>query len=703
MNNNINSIIENLYDAAILHDISGNIIDVNKLMLNLFAIDKQKFLSYSIKDIFYSEFTYDAMFRLWGEVNWKKHHVFELKARNPVTSAMFDVEVDLRIVNWTGENMILGSIRDISRRKKIENDLRENENKFKILFENAAIPQLLIEGSTFIDCNKKALRMIGFPSKEHIIGLTPADISPNDQPDGNPSCMKAEQLLSRSRMGSSIEFEWVHKKQSGEEIYSIVILTPFIIQGKTIIHTAWIDITKRKKAEKTLIESQKKYKSIFEGTNEAVILLAENRIIDCNQRTLEMFGCTDKTEVISLHPADISPVIQLGGFQSYTAAKRHMEMAYREGTARFEWTHKKADGEIFPAEVVLSSFDLNGVFMLQGAIRDITERKKAIKALHESEERYRNLSDITFEGILMHENGIAIDVNLSFCKMYDYSREELIGKNVINLIIDEEYQPLAYHKIQTHDTQPYEVLCRKKDGTIIWQEVVGKPLVYNGKNIRVTAIRDISDRKNLEQEIIRASELERQRIGQDLHDGLGQTLTGISIMLGTIARKVQLDKQVKQDEIMLIAKQVEEAIETTRQTARGLYPVTLEKGGLISALREMASIVENNYGIQCLVNHSGLDTCKDIRISSQIYYITFEAVNNAIRHSYVKNIVIDSIINEKKLIIIIENVGEIKSKEKNNDGMGMKIMQYRANMIGASLTADYIKQGYRIELVVNYD
>jgi signal transduction histidine kinase len=164
-----------------------------------------------------------------------------------------------------------------------------------------------------------------------------------------------------------------------------------------------------------------------------------------------------------------------------------------------------------------------------------------------------------------------------------------------------------------------------------------------------------------------------------------------------------LNKRVKYDEIMLIAKRVEEAIETTRQTARGLYPVTLEKGGLVTALREMATIIKTNYGINCIINHQGLDTCQDIRISIQIYYVAVEAVNNAIRHSNVINIIINIIINDNKLELIIESEGEIKSRKKSDDGIGMKIMQYRANTIGAALTTEFTKQGYRIILTAHCD
>ncbi|MCP4543821.1 MAG: PAS domain S-box protein [Chloroflexi bacterium] len=130
-----------------------------------------------------------------------------------------------------------------------------------------------------------------------------------------------------------------------------------------------------------LRQSEERFRVIFEGSNDAVMLLSEKAFFDCNSRALEMFDFGEKGELVGIHLADISPPFQSDGQDSVSAAQERIHAAFQQGHNRFEWIHSRGGGEDFLAEVLLSAFDLGGEMVLQATVRDISERKQ-IEAEH---------------------------------------------------------------------------------------------------------------------------------------------------------------------------------------------------------------------------------------------------------------------------------------------------------------------------------
>ncbi|NEP45412.1 MAG: PAS domain S-box protein, partial [Okeania sp. SIO2H7] len=175
--------------------------------------------------------------------------------------------------------------------------------------------------------------------------------------------------------------------------YSIV--TQKYDEGKAAVSVG-IDISDRKRSEKTqaqliasLRESERKFRSLYEATSDAVMLLDENGFLfDCNRATLEMFGCRSKKELCDKHPKDMSPPFQANGGDTENLIETQIAIALETGNARFEWFHRRLDGTEFPAEVLLTAMELGGVppnnsskipggkKVLQAVVRDITERKR---------------------------------------------------------------------------------------------------------------------------------------------------------------------------------------------------------------------------------------------------------------------------------------------------------------------------------------
>jgi PAS domain S-box-containing protein len=133
----------------------------------------------------------------------------------------------------------------------------------------------------------------------------------------------------------------------------------------------------RRQAEQALQDSEVKYRSLFEYTPDALMMIDGNNFVDCNTATLRMFQCSSREEFLSKHPGELSPPVQPNGDGSVDAAARHMEKALREGSDFFEWVHRRTDGSIFPTEVLANRLEFGGRVILEGLVRDITERKRA--------------------------------------------------------------------------------------------------------------------------------------------------------------------------------------------------------------------------------------------------------------------------------------------------------------------------------------
>ncbi len=151
--------------------------------------------------------------------------------------------------------------------------------------------------------------------------------------------------------------------------------------------------------------------------------------------------------------------------------------------------------------------------MFYAAARDITERKRIEEALRESEERYRRLTDATFDGIAIHDQGIMIEASSGLERMFGYGPGELIGKHVLDLVADESRE-MVIANMKQGGQGPYESVGRRKDGSIFYGEVVVKPCRYKGRDLRLVAGRDITERKQMEQALRQSNDELEQRVAQ---------------------------------------------------------------------------------------------------------------------------------------------------------------------------------------------
>src|SRR5580700_5426768 len=232
----------------------------------------------------------------------------------------------------------------------------------------------------------------------------------------------------------------------------------------------------------------------------------------------------------------------------------------------------------------------------------------------------------------------------------------------------------------------YRVMAR--DGRVLWFQCEakmirredGRPWFIHGVGF------DITERKGLEEAILEISAREQRRIAQDLHDGLGQHLTGIAFMSKVLEQKLSDKTLPEAVEAAQIVKMVNQAIDNTRQLARGLHPVAAEPLGLMSALKTWANEVEELFHIRCTFECEKPLRIHDANLATHLYRIAQEAVTNAIRHGKSQHILIGLSGKSGTGMLSIQDDGEgFPEQPANSPGVGLNIMNYRADMVGGSL------------------
>jgi len=208
----------------------------------------------------------------------------------------------------------------------------------------------------------------------------------------------------------------------------------------------------------------------------------------------------------------------------------------------------------------------------------------------------------------------------------------------------------------------------------------------SGRKIQGLAGIDITQRRLVERELLRVSDAEKNRIGSDLHDGLGQYLTGISCLSAALRDKLQAQGRKEAEDAATISSLVQEAISQTRALARGLCPVQLETSGLETALEDLTFQVQRLHGIECqFLPHGKVDV--ETSIALHLYRIAQEAINNAVKHSTAKRIVVTAdFLKENKVLTIEDDGCGFDPNVEHGPSSGMSLMPYRAAMIGGTLT-----------------
>jgi two-component system, LuxR family, sensor kinase FixL len=327
----------------------------------------------------------------------------------------------------------------------------------------------------------------------------------------------------------------------------------------------------------------------------------------------------------------------------------------------------------------------------------VQERTRELEAsnrkIHESEQGFRALvRGVTDCAIcLLDPQGRIVQWNSGARRIQGYSDADILKQHFSIFFTARDrssHRPTESlqlaEKLGRYDDEGWRL---RQDGSTFWAIIIITALHDEAGNLRGFAhvARDVTELKRLEKEVIDISEQEQQRIGRDLHDGLGQELTGLAFLSQNVGRKLANASRPEAAEVARISSLINSAIDQARDLARGLAPVEWGPDGLSAALQNLSNRIREFYGIPCDFHRSPAGQVGSHQASIHLYRIAQEALSNAARHSHASHIWLSLDGDENQVVLLIQDDGiGLLPARSDHKGMGLHLMPYRARTIGAA-------------------
>ncbi|MGD0057782.1 MAG: PAS domain S-box protein [Verrucomicrobiia bacterium] len=326
------------------------------------------------------------------------------------------------------------------------------------------------------------------------------------------------------------------------------------------------------------------------------------------------------------------------------------------------------------------------------------ERRRAEYAAQTSQTLLGAYVDTALDGIIaINDQAIIDSFNPAAERIFGYSARDVIGQGLRMLM------PLPAGDEHDHYIHDYllaaqqgaigvsrEIVGRRKDGSLFPMELAVGEVQLDGRRLFSVTVRDITERRQLEKQVLEISDHERRRIAQDLHDGLCQHLAATEFATQLLTDKLAQQSLPQATEARQIGGFIQRAMTQAHEVAHGLHPVEIGPGGLMAALTDLSASVQNLYHIAFVVKANGaadLFDDFDDKEATQIYRIVQEAVANAIKHGKPSRILIELRTGGEQIVLTVNDNGlGFPEQHRQNKGMGISSMNYRACMIGAALT-----------------
>ena len=648
---------------------------------------------------------------------------------------IFPIEFSAKWVRLD-RDYIVTVVRDITERRRTEESLRKSETRLQATLDNS--PAMIFLKDTkgrYLHFNRR-LAEIFHLSLEESVGKTESELFPSAQA---AVCRANDRKMLKA--GVPMDFEEVTIQDDGPHI-SLVTKFPLRDADGKIYAIGGIvtDITERKRTEARIAQLNRVQTILADIERTIVRTPDRQQLLDEVCRIAVQKGGF-KLAWLGLAAADgtVQPVAMSGttGYLEGVRVVTHDEPEGRGpiGTAMREnrmvvandigrdalmspWRARarkfglnyaaafpiRISGRVVGAFTVYAPqagfFDENELRLLTQvsdeisyaltAISDLAARKQAEEALRRSEYNLSIFFNQAPIGLVwLSAGGTILRANLAQLDLLGYPAKEYLGQSFLKFCGDASQGLELLRRLAAKETvRNFPMTRRRKDGTIR-HVLVDANSFWSDNQFQYSSIflRDVTDRIELERGILQVSEREHRHIAQDLHDGLGQLLAGTAYLTGTLRQKLDAKSLPEALETGRILEVINEAIAQTRNLARGLHPVEPELNGLLVALQALAARTKLLFHVRCRFICPQPVLIHDNVVATHLFRIAQEAITNAIRHGKPERIEIG--LTETPGLIklwIRDNGTGMPVRRRKKSGLGLRIMRYRAGMIGGSLT-----------------
>ena len=583
-------------------------------------------------------------------------------------------------------------VRDITEDKRRKDALADEMARRRILLEQSRDGIVVLDRDGKVaEANLSFAQMLGY-SPEELLQLHVWDWDASFPPE-----TLVEMLRTVDESGD--HFETRHRRKDGTA-YDVEISTNgAVFAGRKLIFCVCRDITTRNQTERALRKSEEEYRSLFEQSMDAIMLVeVDGSNVRANQAWLDLFGYA-REELPNIHASEL--------YENPDDRKDFLHRIEETGHVRDEVRFKKKDGTVMDCErSAMARKDEHGnTVAFQSVHRDVTEQNRAQRALKDSEEKYRSLFELIGDAININApDGTLLDANQAFHDLFGYTREDISSFNVVDVYANPADRENFLRRMAETGLVKDVVRFRRKDSSVFdcqrtavaRKDESGAVVAYLGIN------RDITEQKHDHAELERSRgalrrlaahlqsvrEEERAAVAWELHDEVGQALASVNMDLDSLRGKLPPATPVAAHAALdRIAGVLNDTIARLRRLYTDLRPGMLDDLGLAAAIEWQTSEFAGHSGIACQVVRLDEVTLPDADSRLALYRVFQEALDNVVRHSGATKVEVSVERHDRHAAVrICDNGRGITGGELNSpSALGLAAMHERMRACGGTL------------------